>query len=204
MVISPRFSGLGRYKRRFLARNQYVTYLKVRGSYGVTGNDNAGGFAYESSIASGRNYTFGGNDIYTFGNSPNAIANPDLKWEQTAQTDIGFDASIYKDFTLTFDWFNKKTSGILATIAVPLYVGVNGPEGNIGTMSNKGYEIELGYHKTIGGVFVDVKGNASHIKNRVTRITQTQDSYGLAKLQSSLLELSRVQVRTCLRSFLRV
>ncbi|MEO7043756.1 MAG: SusC/RagA family TonB-linked outer membrane protein, partial [Ferruginibacter sp.] len=87
-------------KENFWPENKVVDFLKIRGSYGTTGNDNIANFAYVSSVANGRNYTFGGNDNYTFGNSPAAIANPDLRWEQTSQTDIGFDANLHQNFTL--------------------------------------------------------------------------------------------------------
>ena len=100
--------------------------------------------------AQGRNYTFGSNDLYTLGFSPNGLANPDLQWEQTAQTDIGFEATVFKDFSVVFDWYNKNTTKMLQTIVVPLYVGTGGPYGNIASMTNKGFELELGYHKTIG------------------------------------------------------
>lgn len=181
-------------KEDFWPENKVVNFLKIRGSYGTTGNDNIANFAYVSSVANGRNYTFGTNDNYTFGNSPAAIANPDLKWEQTSQTDIGFDANLHNNFNLSFDWFKKKTSGILRTIDVPLYVGVGGPVGNVANMNNTGYEVELGYHQTFNDVKVEFKGNISHIKNRVTFITQDQTFYKGASLQSSSLELTRVAV----------
>jgi TonB-dependent starch-binding outer membrane protein SusC len=188
-------------KENFWPVNRFVTFLKVRGSYGVTGNDNIENFAYVSSIVGGRNYTFGNNDLYTYGYSPGAIANPDLKWEETSQTNIGFDANVLKDFTLTFDWYTKKTSGILRRIETPLYVGVSGPIGNIADMENKGVELELGWHKTISGVRLDLKGNVSHLTNTVTFISNSETFYKGASLQSSQLELTRVQVGHAIGSF---
>ena len=188
-------------KENFWRGNRYINFLKLRGSYGVTGNDNIGDFAYVSSVVGGRNYTFGTNDLYSYGYSPGAIANPDLKWEQTSQTNIGFDANVLQDFTLSFDVYNKKTSGILRRIETPLYVGVSGPIGNVADMENKGFEVELGYHKTISGVKFDVKGNVSHLQNTVTFISNTETYYKGASLQSSQLELSRVQVGHAIGSF---
>ncbi|MEO7049663.1 MAG: SusC/RagA family TonB-linked outer membrane protein, partial [Ferruginibacter sp.] len=95
---------------------------------------------------------------------------------------------------LAFDWYKKTTTGILRTIDVPLYVGVGGPVGNVANMNNTGYELELGYHQTFNGVKVEFKGNISHLKNRVTFITQDQKYYNGATIQSSSLELSRVAV----------
>ena len=179
-------------KEDFFPRNEIVSFLKIRGSYGVNGNDNIGDFAYVSNVVGGRNYTFG--DEYTFGNSPSAISNPDLKWEQTSQTNIGFDAALYKDFTLTFDWYKKKTTGILRTLDVPLYVGVSGPVGNIASMNNSGFEFELGYHKTVSGFTFGVKANASYLKNRVTYLSEGLQYVTGAKLQSYQLEQTRIAV----------
>ena len=85
-------------KESFWPQNKVVGFFKLRGSYGVTGNDNIGDFRYVSTISGGRNYTFGSSDLYTIGYSPNGISNPDLKWEQTSQADVGFDASSVHQF----------------------------------------------------------------------------------------------------------
>jgi hypothetical protein len=159
----------------------------------VNGSDEIGNFAYVSTIGGGRNYTFG-NDVYVVGNSPNAPANPDLKWEQTTQVNVGFDANIYKSFTLSFDIYNKKTSGMLQPIILPGYVGVSGsPTGNVASMENKGFELELGFHKKLGAVNVDLKGNVSHLKNQITDLGTVQFRTG-ANFQASDYELSRLQV----------
>ncbi|MGN6637376.1 MAG: SusC/RagA family TonB-linked outer membrane protein, partial [Mucilaginibacter sp.] len=78
----------------FWPQNEVVNFLKVRGGYGVVGNDNLQDNAFLSTIGGGRNYSFGTGDTYISGYSPNAPSNPDLKWEQTAQTNVGIDAVI--------------------------------------------------------------------------------------------------------------
>ncbi len=179
-------------KEDFWPQNDVVSFLKIRGSYGVNGNDNIGDFAYVSNVVGGRNYTFG--DNYTFGNSPAAIANPDLKWEETSQTNVGFDAVVNRDFNLTFDWYKKKTTGILRPLDVPLYIGVGGPVGNVASMNNSGYEIELGYHKLLRKFTLDVKGNASYLRNRVTFLSEGLQYLTGARLQSYQLEQTRTAV----------
>jgi TonB-linked SusC/RagA family outer membrane protein len=130
-------------RENFWPVNDVVTNLKIRGSYGITGNDNSPDFAYVSTIGGGRNYTVG--NAINIGNSPNAPANPDLKWEQTSQADLGFDASLFHDFYVTFDVYNKKTTGMLLGITLPGYVGASGkPFGNIASLTDKGYELEMG------------------------------------------------------------
>jgi outer membrane receptor protein involved in Fe transport len=71
-----------------------------------------------------------------------------LKWEQTSQLNIAADLKLFNNFTLTADWYKKKTTDILRQINIPGYVGVpNLPWSNVGDMQNSGLEIELGYKK---------------------------------------------------------
>ncbi len=154
----------------FWKENKWVKSLKVRGGYGVTGNDAILNFGYLSTIVGGRNYTYGtgGVDIST-GSSPSAPSNPDLKWEETAQTNIGIDATLLNNLTLTLEVYRKKTSGILQTINLPGYVGAtSSPVGNVADMENRGVEIELSYRKRFGDFNFSTNGNVSFLKNEVT------------------------------------
>jgi TonB-linked SusC/RagA family outer membrane protein len=176
----------------FWPSNKVVTFLKVRGSYGVTGNDAIGDFQYVSTVSGGRNYTFGF-DNYVIGYSPNAPGNPDLKWEETSQSNIGFEASILEDFSLVFDLYSKNTTGMLRPIILPAYVGSGNPTGNVASMTNKGVELEVGYRKQLGDLYVDVKGNTSYLKNEVTDLGTVQFLEG-ANFQSSTYAISRFAV----------
>ncbi len=151
--------------------NNAINFLKIRASYGVNGNDQSlGDFNYVSTISGGNNYTFG-NDNLTTGYAPTAPANPDLKWEQTAQTDIGLDATLFKNFSLTMDVYQKKTTGMLLQVKIPGYVGASqNPYGNVADLKDKGIEMELGYTRTIGQVGLSVRGNASYNINTITNI----------------------------------
>jgi TonB-linked SusC/RagA family outer membrane protein len=180
-------------RENFWPENKVVTFVKLRGSYGVNGNDNIGDFQYMSTVGGGRNYTFGA-DGYVIGYSPNAPANPDLKWEQTSQLNLGFEATFFQDLTLVFDWFNKNTTGMLQPVILPGYVGAAGfPTGNVGSMTNKGVEMELGYHKKIGEFDLKFSGNASYLKNEITELG-TVDFISGATFQSSSYEISRLAV----------
>lgn len=105
------------------------------------------------------------------------MENKNLGWEETAQTNIGADLRLFNDFTLGFDWFNKKTIGILRYLDIPGYVGVTDPPAaNVGDMSNKGIEIELGYRKSIAKDFViAVNGNFSYIKNEILSLENAKN-----------------------------
>lgn len=182
-------------QEEFWPAKNSVNFLKIRGSYGVTGNDILGDFRYLSTVGGGRNYTFG-NNLYTIGYSPDAPANPNLKWEQTSQMDFGFDAVLFRDWSLTFDWFNKKTTGILQVVQLPAYVGATGSSyGNVADMANRGMELELGYQKQFGDVHFELKGNVSHVKNEVTFLGEDKAFLeGGAKLQNSAYPLTRTAV----------
>lgn len=159
-------------KEGFFADNKVVNFLKLRGGYGVVGNDNIGDFSYVALLGDGRNYTFGNSGNYNVGYSPVApFPSPDLKWEETRSTNIGFDASIMRDFTLTVEWYTKLTKNILQNPRVPSYLGgVSNPAANVADMKNSGVEFELGYRKQIGEVNFSANGNLSFLKNKITNL----------------------------------
>ncbi len=144
-----------------------IDFLKVRASWGVTGNDRIDDFRYLSTVSGGRDYSLGLTPQMIIGVSPNRLSNPDLKWEETTQTNIGFDVQFLRYFNASFDWFQKKTTGMLLEVDVPGYVGNNGPVGNIADLDNKGIEIELGFNKKVGSVDLSFTGNASYVKNEI-------------------------------------
>ena len=189
-------------QENFWPANESINFLKIRGSYGVTGNDGIGNFRYISTVGGGRNYTFG-NDIYTIGYSPDAPANPDLRWEQTSQLNLGFDAYLFQDWTLNIDWYKKKTSGILQPIILPRYVGSTGnPSGNVADMENSGVELEFGYHKKLGEVDLSIHGNISYLKNEVTYLGEGKEFLeGGNNIQNSSYPITRTAVGHAINSF---
>lgn len=121
----PSFSaGWNVNKENFWSTNNVVNSLKIRGGYGVVGNDASADFRYLSIVNGGYNYTIGNSGAITTGYAPLTLDNPDLSWEETASADVGFDAQLFKNFTVGFDWYDKKTTGILRPIIIPGYVGV--------------------------------------------------------------------------------
>lgn len=181
-----------------------INFLKLRASYGVTGNDVLGDLRYVTTVSDGRNYTFGSNDIYLIGYSNNAPANPDLQWEETRQLNLGFDATFLRNFTFTFDWFDKKTIGILMPVTFPTYAGITGVGyGNVGNLQNKGVELEVGYNQNFNKFNLGIKGNASYLKNRVTFLGDGLDftEDGSLRLQSSTYALTRIALNQPINSF---
>jgi len=200
----PSFSaGWNVSREEFWPENDIVSTLKIRGGYGVTGNDAIGNFGYLALIGGGRNYTFGsdGGVIYT-GFSPNAPDNPDLKWEETSQTNIGFEARLFNDFSLTFDYYTKETTGILQSVEIPGYVGASGsPIGNVADMENSGLEFELGYKKTLGDLKLSVNGNVSYLQNEVTFLGNDKEFIGGGAGFQAMGEVTRIQVGESINSF---
>lgn len=201
--VFPSFSlGWVPTKENFWPENKVVTQLKFRGGYGITGSDAIGDFKFLPTIGSGRNYTIGNQGSVVIGNSPNAPANPDLKWEETRQANVAFDVTFFNDLSLTTDFYVKKSIGILQDVDLPGHVGSSGrPSANIADMQNKGVDVELSYRKKIGQVNLNVSGNISYLENEVTNLGRgIQFISGDASFQN-MGAVTRTQVGQSYNSF---
>ncbi|UOB16630.1 SusC/RagA family TonB-linked outer membrane protein [Abyssalbus ytuae] len=202
--VFPSFSlGWVPSNETFWPENDIINQLKIRGSYGVTGSDQIGDFQYLSTIGDGRNYSFGNQGSIVIGNSPNAPANPDLKWEETSQTNIGCDLRLLEGVTIGFDWYLKKTTGILQGVPIPGYVGATGqPTGNVADMENRGIDLELGYAKSYEDFGFSINGNISTVENEVTNLgTDIEYLNGGETIQASTFPITRTQVGQPVNSF---
>ncbi len=168
----------------FLKDVRWLSGLKLRASWGINGNDNIGNFTYAVYMNSGNNYVFGsganGSEVINIGAKPSGLANPNVKWEQTAQTDIGLDAAFFGNrLTATVDWYRKKTTGMLLSMPVPGYSGDSSPTGNLGDMANSGVEIDFGYRDTYGDFSWNISVNATYNKNTLLYLgDDATDLYG--------------------------
>lgn len=136
----------------FIQNIEAISNLKLRASYGVTGNQGIAPLATRSrpfidagGTNTGINYPFGGS-VATIGIAPsNRLANPDLTWEKTAQTNVGFDLGLWNSkVTLSVDLFQKNTTDLLLDVILPEFVGPTVVAQNIGEVENKGIDISLG------------------------------------------------------------
>ena len=154
----------------FMDKLSFVDQLKVRGSWGKLGNQEIGYYPFAQYLSTGSNYIFGNEKV--LGVSLSALANPDIKWETTATTDVGVDLALWNSrITLTADYFYKKTSDILLQLPIPAIVGISTPPYvNAGEVVNKGWELEAGYHDKFGEVEFGVKANLSKVKNEIVDI----------------------------------
>lgn len=189
-------------KENFWTTNNIVNSLKIRGGYGKVGNDAIANFGYLATVVGGYNYTLGTSGNITTGYAPSTLDNPDLRWEETAQTNVGFEATMLRNLTVVFDFYKKKTSGILRPITIPGYVGVSAsPVGNIADMQNTGVELELGYRKRIGEVNFSANGNVAWLKNEVTYVASDANYIdGYAGFQS-MGSVTRIQTGQSFNAF---
>lgn len=201
--VFPSFSlGWVVTKEGFWKWDNIVDQLKIRGGYGVVGNDAIRDFGYLSTVSGGFNYTIGSSGAITPGYAPASLDNPDLRWEQTSQANIGFDAQLLNSITMTFDYYKKKTTGILRPITIPGYVGVSSaPVGNIADMQNQGLEFELGYRKKIGKLNFSVNGNIAYLKNKVLFIASDANYISGDASFQSMGEVTRTQEGQSYNSF---
>ncbi|MBC7387568.1 MAG: TonB-dependent receptor [Opitutaceae bacterium] len=150
----------------FLKSIPTISYLKIRSSYGLTGNqEGIGNFSARRLIAGGFNY----ND--TPGFALNAIGSPDLKWEETAQFDIGLDISVLNDrLSLSADYYNKQTKDLLQFRPIPSTTGFNSIFENIGEINGKGFDFLLSSKNLTGAFKWNTSFNISTYTNKVTKL----------------------------------
>jgi TonB-linked SusC/RagA family outer membrane protein len=201
--VFPSFSaGWNISRENFWVSNRVVNSLKLRGGYGVVGNDASGDFQYVSRVVGGYNYSLGNSGAVTTGYAPQTLDNPDLRWEETTSADAGFEAQLFNNFNLTVNWFNKKTTGILRPVLIPGYVGVsNLPTGNVADMKNSGIELELGYRNRFGDLNFSVNANGSYLKNTVTYVAADTNFIGGSAGFQSMGTITRIQVGQSVNSF---
>jgi TonB-linked SusC/RagA family outer membrane protein len=142
--------------------------IKLRGSYGILGNQNVGNYQYLTTYSFFQNaYGFNNNVV---SGTRLGFANPDLRWERAATFNIGLDATFLKNaLTLSFDYFNKHTSDILIPPAVPGVYGADLPDYNAGELQNRGWELNVNYRLTSGDWKHTFNFNVGDTKNKVLR-----------------------------------
>jgi len=155
----------------FLSSVSWLDLLKVRASWGLLGNAGIGtNYAASDVLSAGLDYNFGGTIVP--GTAISLLANRNTTWETTEQLNIGIDVSVLNRLNITANYFNKKTSDILARITIPGSLGISGtPYQNVGTMTNKGVELGVEYNSDPTGAFqYSINANVSYQKNRVVDI----------------------------------
>ena len=163
----------------FLKNNPIISNLKLRTSYGLTGNSEIPPYSSLSLLSS--NYSTIYNDGRVNGTGINRLANPDLKWEKTAQTDAGLEISfLHGRISLEADYYYRKTTDMLLDAPVPRTSGYAVIRKNIGSMENKGFEFALNTVNIETGDFSwTTNFNISLNKNKVLSLATPSDIFGV-------------------------
>ncbi|WP_461138123.1 TonB-dependent receptor [Spirosoma pomorum] len=158
----------------FLKGNNTISDLKVRASYGLTGNSEINSYQSQASL-SANNYVFGGQRAA--GTVIGTLANPNLRWEKTAQYDLGLSMGLFKGrVNLEADVFLKQTRDLLLQAPVPLSSGYASIYKNVGSMENRGLELALNtINVETKNVTWSTNFNISFLKNRVTALGEAND-----------------------------
>lgn len=155
----------------FMKSASFVSDLKLRGSWGITGN--AGAIDPYQSLAtvsaSGLNYNYNHNPVT--GINPIAIPNPDLQWERSTQVDVGVDVSLFNNrLSLVADYYKKRTDNLLFQKVLPMSSGYTALTGNFGSIQNSGVELAVNGRIIPGsgrGFQWDASANVTFNKNEV-------------------------------------
>lgn len=163
----PSFSAAWRITEESFFENLNTPFseLKLRGSWGQTGNQTVPLYSYFASLSQGA-YSFGGQAVPGF--SQTTLADPTISWETNTQTDIGLEGSLFKNkLTFSADYYRKRTSDILLALPLPVVTGFTSSSQNAGTIDNKGFEFTLGYRHNSGKVKYSVSANLAINNNKV-------------------------------------
>ena len=149
-----------------------INLLKIRGSYGVLGNENIGEYQYMDVMSRGNyTYSFGNNKVT--GSAISNYVNTAIRWEKKKTVDLGVDLGMFNNqLEFTFDWYKSTSEDLLYSVAVPTNAGAtNGTVTmNAATMENSGLEFLLAYHNHKHPVKFDISTNLSTINNKVTKL----------------------------------
>jgi TonB-linked SusC/RagA family outer membrane protein len=161
----------------FLKNNDRISNLKLRASYGLTGNSEIGEYRSQANLGT-NSYMFNGS--LAAGTVISTLANPGLKWEKTTQLDFGADLGLFNDrITLEADYFQKKTKDLLLAAPVPASSGYNTMTRNIGSLKNTGIELNINTVNIDRNNFSWRTGlNFAWLKNRITALgVNNEDIY---------------------------
>lgn len=154
----------------FMKDIKFLSDLKLRGSYGLTGNQEIGSYQSLATLGTANFYIFD-NKLMPAGRHTR-LENGELKWEKTGQWDIGVDAAFFNNrLRLTADYYKKDTRDLLFTIDLQAYSGYSSALYNTGGLENKGFEISLGGDIFTGGAFTwTADMNLGHNKSKITSL----------------------------------
>lgn len=132
----------------FLQDVSWLSFLKLRGSWGALGNERIGNYPYQATIAFSNALFFQGTNVVSAQTAAQTqYVIQDISWETTESTDLGVDAGFFDNrLRFTGDYYMKTTKDMLLALEIPDYIGFDNPDQNTGKMETKGWEAELGWN----------------------------------------------------------
>ncbi|MDR1585678.1 MAG: SusC/RagA family TonB-linked outer membrane protein, partial [Prevotellaceae bacterium] len=189
--IFPAFSlGYNISEEDFFPENNWLTFLKIRGSMGLVGNDKiyVNGalqrflFLPSSYEQASDAYYFGTNHTAVSGYKESSLGNPDVSWETALKQNIGFDSQLWGDrIRVTVDFFKEQRKDILWSLNVPITFGASSliAPYNVGQAENWGYELELGYNNIVNSIGLKywINANYSFSRNKIIYMDEVNHPY---------------------------
>jgi TonB-dependent starch-binding outer membrane protein SusC len=161
-------------EEKFLKNVQFINDLKLRGGYGILGNEQTtGGWAYLSVAGVvPPSYNFGSTNINNTGIAYSTFPNETLTWEKLYSANVGFDALLFNNhLSLTVDYYHKVTKGIIQSVSLTPSTGISKPADlNIADVLNRGFEFQVAYNRNFGEVSLNLSANLTTIHNEVLKL----------------------------------
>ena len=173
-------------EEKFIKLPAFINFLKIRGSWGKSGNLAGSHFQYLNGydLTSGPAYAFGSGNLVQGSYIPHE-SNPNITWEISKQVDVGLDVHLWDDMlTLNLDYFHEKRTGMLLppAVTVPVEYGLALSQENAGIMSNHGFEATADAGSIhLGSVQLGLSGTFSYAKNKMLQIFETSATYNNPK-----------------------
>ncbi len=174
--VFPSFSAGWRISQEgFLVDNKVISNLRLRGSWGQLGNQNIGLWRYLNTYNLDQSYAF--NNEVVSGAAVTTAGNPDITWETTTMTNVGFDLGFLDNrMEVIAEYYWNLTEDILLSLPIPPTTGVGAPTQNAASVSNNGYEISVKYYsprRNDGGLQYSLGLNFSDVKNKIEDLKGT-------------------------------
>ena len=185
-VYFPAFSlGWVASQEKFMSNIAWLNYLKLRGSWGKSGNLAGSAFQYVNAytllLGNGQPNLYAFNGVLVQASTPTNQANPNITWEQAIKTDVGFEARMFRGLlNLEVDVYKQKRSGMLVTptTTTPSEYGIGLSQINAGEMESSGIEVTAGSsHRFKNGLLFNVEGTFSFANNKLTQVFETAATF---------------------------
>jgi TonB-linked SusC/RagA family outer membrane protein len=148
-----------------------VNRLKLRASWGQTGNDRIGDFRYTALVSPNINTVFGPDEILLPGATLLDLANPDLRWEETTQLDFGVELGLLDDrLQVEADFYRRVADGVLFAAPIPQFIGANAPTRNVASILNRGVDLQLVWQDRVGSLNYSIGTNMSFVNNEILAV----------------------------------